>query len=235
MNLKLLAAAGSLALALPVFAGPVNNVFSPIVEKGEVEVELRGVNERDNGKTEEQVTKFDVGYGITSRWFSEIEFEWEKEAGGDRELEEIAVENIFQLTEQGQYFADFGLFLGYADKRTEDAHEWKLGPIVQMNVGQWTATGNFFFARESGDDVAKSEWENSNALNIKYRFNSVEPGIEYYEGDVGDGVVERFIGPSVYGLNRIGKTKLKWQLAYVFGINDDTPDSALRWKLEFEF
>ena len=208
------------------FAG-VDKVYDPYVEQGEVELEARGVHGLDSG---EYKTKVGIGYGVTSRWFVEGYLIGEKE-DGDFEVEEGELENKFQLTEQGQYWADLGLLIELEKVFDEDAWEVKAGPLVTKQFGDVVATGNLLFEKKFGDDVTESEWETLGSAQLKYRLSpNLEPGIEYY-GDEDTHAV----GPVLLGANPFGMEHVKWEAGLLFGLNDETEDSILRWQLEYEF
>ncbi|WP_410473481.1 hypothetical protein [Guyparkeria sp. TX1] len=224
-SLSGLAAMTTLA-STTAFAG-VDKVYDPYVEQGEVELELRGVHGLDSG---EYKTKVGIGYGVTSRWFVEGYLIGEKE-DGDFEVEEAEIENKFQLTEQGQYWADFGLLVELEKAFDEDAWETKVGPLVQKQFGKMVATGNLLFEKKFGDDVAQSDWETLGSAQLKYRLSpTLEPGIEYYGSED-----TQALGPVLIGANPFGMERVKWEAGLLFGLNDETEDSILRWQIEYEF
>ncbi len=211
----------------------VNKVFSPLVEYGELEFELRGffTQDADPARDGLQVNKADLAYGVTPTWFTELEFVFEHPPGGDHELEAIASENVFQLTEQGEYFADFGLFAEYERELEHDVNEVVLGPIVQKQWGSWLGTANLFFERQFGSEALEHELETQSAVQLKYRLvGTFEPGLEYY-GDENS----QNAGPAAFGLLRLNHGKLKWQAAWLFGLTGASPDNSLRWMFEYEF
>ncbi|HER34982.1 MAG: hypothetical protein JXJ30_00585 [Halothiobacillaceae bacterium] len=215
------------ALASGTAVAGVDKVYDPYVEKGEVELEARGVHGLDSG---EYKTKVGIGYGVTSRWFVEGYLIGEKE-DGDFEVEEAEIENKFQLSEQGQYWADFGLLVELEKAFDEDAWETKVGPLVQKQFGPVVATGNLLFEKKFGDDVAHSEWETLGSAQLKYRLSPhLEPGIEYYGDEESHAV-----GPVLLGANPFGIEHVKWEAGLLFGLNDETEDHIFRWQLEYEF
>ena len=217
----------------PAAAAAINKVFSPVVEWGEKEIELRGFFTRDSdpAKNALRVDKFDLALGVTQWWFTELEFVFVREPGQKEDLEAIASENVFQLSEQGEYFADFGLFFEYERELGAKVHEILVGPIVQKQFGSWVATANIFFERKFGSEATEKEIETKTAVQLKYRLSeSFEPGVEYY-GEAED----RNLGPAAFGKVKLGQTKLKWQAAWLFGLTDTAADNSIRWMLEYEF
>lgn len=214
-------------------AAAVNKVFYPVVEWGEMEVELRGffTQDADPAKDDLRVDKVDLAYGATQWWFTELEFVFVREPGEKEELEAIASENVFQLTDQGEYFADFGLFFEYEREMEAKVHEIVLGPIVQKQFGQWLGTANFFFERQFGSEATGRKVELKSAAQLKYRLSeSFEPGVEYYGYEE-----DQNLGPAAFGMFRFTDSKLKWQAAWLFGLTDTAADNSIRWMLEYEF
>ncbi len=126
-------------------------VYSPIVVQGEMELEykisadfdhrdgLKGAGEQD----------FELGYGVTDRWFTEVEMEMDREPRslnedtGDEEnhpyeYNATSVENVFQLTEQGQYFVDLGIFFEYGwAAHHEDTDHLETKILVEKEWGNF--------------------------------------------------------------------------------------------------
>ncbi len=210
-------------------------IYSPIVDYGETEVEFRGHDDFDNDDAKDGAAKykFDFGRGVKPRWFTEIVLEYEDPAQGSGELTEVAWENIVQLTEQGQYAADWGLLLEYAHA-LEDAEKDKLefGPLVQMELGRQLWTSNLVFEKEIGNNSSNEfEWEF--ATRLQRRISPVfEPALELYTNED-----ELQIGPALLGKTRFGErhTGFAWEAAVLAGLTHDTPDLTVRLLLEAEF
>ncbi len=78
-------------VGLPAYAGPAAKVYLPQVEYQELELELRGGYQDSDGDPGDNTQQyvFDVGYGLTPFWFSEIAFEYGRESGVDGGLNTI--------------------------------------------------------------------------------------------------------------------------------------------------
>ena len=82
-------------------------IRSPVIEAGEVEFENNFVLGR--GKT----TVHELEYGLTD-WFKPgIELELAADPGQGLHYDATALEGFFQLTPQGKYWADLGIFVEY--------------------------------------------------------------------------------------------------------------------------
>lgn len=230
----LLALAAALLASPRAEAGPADKVYRPVVEYGETEVELRGgylADERDaiDGT---QAYVLDFGHGVTPWWFTEAVIEIEKEPGSSLEAEEIEWENIFQLSEPGQYFLDFGFFAeAKLPLEVEYPYGVELGPMFQKETGPLVHNLNLLAEWSFGNGFAT---ENELGYSLQSRWRSgtaVEAGVQGFgEEDA------HLLGPAVFGGGRLGeRSKFKWDAAVLAGLTDAAEDWRLRWELEFEF
>jgi len=231
---------GSLFLLTSNLAHATHKVYSPNVERGEAELEMRAHTtfDSDPAKDDQQKYKFEAGYGIADKWFTAIGSTVAKDSNGDLQNQEVFWENIIQLTEQGEYWVDAGLYLEYAVARgagTPDEIESKL--LLEKSVGNFLHTANLVFVREVGSGAA-------NTTNFEYAWRSkyfisreLEVGVEIY-GEMGEfGHVlpsnqqDHRIGPVISG--KLGQSK--YELGYLFGASDAAPNGTLKFNIEYEF
>ncbi|MBI5150284.1 MAG: hypothetical protein HZA28_05900 [Candidatus Omnitrophica bacterium] len=225
-------------------AWATKKVYSPYVEKGELELEARGSINFDDRHDEDgtQKQKYALGYGVTDRWFTEVYGEVEKEYNDDGEdfdfyFTEVEWENKFQLTDKGQYPVDVGFLLEYAvsaeDKRA-DKLEWKV--LLAKEIGKTKHYANFKFEHGVGGGHA-NETEGGFAWSSRYRLNEhFEPGFEYHAGLGGLNEGRNFqeqdhqAGPVFYGA--LGD--FHYDLGYLWGVSKAAFDGELKWILEYE-
>lgn len=242
----LLAAGGMLAAGSAAAAD--FEVIQPYVTQQELELEHKGHVTFD-GTPELRNNQTYVGeieYGVTAWWKTGVEFEGEREEGpGNRvKAEALEWENVLQLTERGQYFADLGFFAAYEHGLRKGANEEvKFGPIVAKEIGPTLNTLNLFFEKDIGPGADEH-------VTLNYRWSTrlqinplLEPGVEIH-GEPGP--VDHFnsqqnqehrIGPVLYGSwlpGGGGYGKLQYQLGYLFGLTDATADGTLKWLIEYE-
>lgn len=226
-------ATGTALAPKTAYAGPADKVYKPLVEYGETEIELRGGLARNSGPGE-QAYILDIGHGFTPWWFTEIVGEYSKQPGASGKLEAIESENIFQLTEPGQYFADLALFLEYEAKLAGNTpNEFIFGPLLQKELGKTLNNLNLLVKREAGPGASsKNEYV--------YRFESqwrsrlpLNAGFQGFGGFGHDGAHNW--GPALFGATKLGGNKLKYDAAALVALNKDSPDLILRWQMEFEF
>jgi high-affinity iron transporter len=247
------ATAALLALGFLAFAAGTRDaqagfkVYTPYVEYGELEIEYRPsvTVDGDPAKDNEQKHQLGVGYGFTPWWFSELYAEWEREAGPGESaaFEAFEWENRFQLTNPGEYWADFGLLVEY--ERTDDSKspdKIELALLFTKELGRFDATYNLVFEKEVGGG-ASNDVELAHAFQLKYRLDKAfEPGIEVFSefGPIGDmqgfDDQEHYIGPVVEGVLPLGETglKLKYNAGYLFGVSDDAADGVIKAIVELE-
>jgi len=222
-----------LLIAQPSLAG-IDKVYSPLVELGETEIEMRGLVVDDNDATRDgaQKSKFGIGFGFTERVFIEGYLEFEKPANGGYKLEAYELEAKFQFSEQGQYFVDWGLLTEIEKVRGMDEWEFKIGPLLQKPMGNWMATVNLLGETKFGSAVTGSgDWELLGRAQMRYLSSpKFEPGLEYY-GDDGT----QALGPAVFGRIKLAKSKILWQAGWMFGLDSKTADNTIRWQFEWEF
>lgn len=224
-------------------AGPPK-VYSPIVEKGEMELEWRGISEDEDAPatSDKKEHVFELGYGFTDRYFSSIYTEVVNAPGEPTEVEALAWENIIQLTEQGQYFVDVGLYLEYElglQNGEPDKFEGKI--LLEKTMGRIVHTANLIFENQIGN-TAEPGTEFGYAWQSRYLFRpQLEFGVQAFGnfGRIGHFPAtrdtEHFAGPGIFGRFRLGKTSfLAYEAGYLFGLTAGSPDNAYRWLIEYE-
>ncbi|MGH6969543.1 MAG: hypothetical protein ACREEN_10615, partial [Stellaceae bacterium] len=107
----------------------------PVIDYREFELEHNGstsLDKANSGKSNNQSYTVELGYGVTPWWEPEIEFDLAATPGENWRYDATTFENTFQLTPQGEYWADLGFFAeyGHAAART-DADGFTFGPLVQ--------------------------------------------------------------------------------------------------------
>jgi hypothetical protein len=256
MNGRFVTALAAVSLIMASSAQADYHIVSPYeIDLGELEIEHNGSSTFDHrpgmGGAASQTIEF--GTGLTHWWHSEIEFGFERESGGGQPtlLTQIVTENMFQLTEPGEYFADLGMYIEYGQSLTRGkyagSNQVTFGPVIGKDVGHTTHTLNLFFTRQLGPN------QETQGLDMSYAWQSrwniwapLSPAIEIY-GD--SGIVgqsprlsqqQLLIGPvgvgriqlSELGLGNAGK--LRYEVGWLFGATQASPAGALRWRLELE-
>jgi len=232
----------ALSLAAPT-ARAAHTLYSPVVEEGEVAIEMRGhhdIDSRDDVDGAQQF-KVDLEYAPTWFWRTELLGEWEKEPGQSLEATEVAWENILQFAPQGKYWADFGMvveLIHSLEHGGEDGLE--LGLLGEKQFDATVLTVNLFAEREF---TGGAETEMEYAARYRWRLSQAfEPGIEVF-GELGDwghnGSLDQHshqVGPALLGKVHAGEhSAIKYETAVLFGVTHDSPDATVRLQLEYEF
>ena len=211
----------------------VDKLYHPYVQPLEREVELRSlfINDDDDAIDGAQVHRLGLSTSFSDRWRAEIYLVGAKGPGDSLSLEAYELEVQWQLTEQGEYYADWGLLFELETERDEDIWEYATTLLVEKELGRWAGALNLSAIYEWGDDIS-NEWESQLAAQLRYRYSRFfEPAVELYRGEATKG-----IGPVALGNVRFsGRQKLHWELGLIFGLDSDSPDQTIRAMLEFEF
>jgi hypothetical protein len=218
-------------------------IRSPIIETHELEFENNFVFGR--GKT----AVHELEYGFNDWLKLGVEAEPAGDPGHGFRYDSTALEGFLQLTPQGKYWADIGLFAEYEHTAREgDPRALTFGPLVQKEAALFGLntihTVNALFTKEMG---AGSVGPLSMVMAAQSRLRldpHFEPGFEYYGlvtlGEHGEDP-RHFIGPAVAG--RIGFREfgleaaggIKYDAAYLRRLTGDIDPSTFRFRIELEF
>ena len=177
------------------------------------------------------------------------EAEFAADPGQGLHYDATALEGFLQLTPQGKYWADLGLFAEYEQTaRQGDPRALIIGPLVQKEVQLFGLdtlhTVNALYIKQMG---ACSVGPPDMLLAAQSRVRvdpHFEPGIEYYGhislGDHGQEPQHR-LGPMFAG--RVGFRELgieapgaiKYDAAYLGGLTNQTDPNTFRVRVELEF
>ncbi len=233
-------------LALPVTAsaGPSEYVISPIVEEGEREIDFKSGTAKNRDGTRESQYSLGLGWGVNSRWFTEVYAIWHKTPGVPSSFDAWEWENKFQLTETGKYPVDIGLLFEVERlKDRSEGYEYRWGPLFEADLTPTIqANLNLLFekhvrATAAGKAELGYQWQ------LKYRWRpELEFGMQGF-GDVGGwnhwephSEQPHRAGPAVFGKLRVGqKQVVKYNAALLFGMTDAAPRHTLRVQAEYEF
>jgi hypothetical protein len=256
MTRSLYALAAAIAVLVPARARADFHIHSPYeIDLGEIELEHNGSASFDARPpiSGAQSYTMEIGTGVTSWWHTEIEVGWDRDPGFSEPtlLTQVVSENTFQLTEPGQYFADFGFYAEYGQSLTRGVNagpnQVTFGPLIAKDIGRTTHTVNLFLTRELGPD------QDTHGLDFNFAWQSrwnlwapLSPAVEIY-GDTGVigqtpglGKQQLIAGPVAVGklnLNEVGLGHggtVGYELGVLFGLTPVSPAATLKWRLEVE-
>jgi hypothetical protein len=240
-------------LALLVATGVARAEFKvryPIVDYRELEFEHNGDTTFDNpksGKSNNQSYTHEIEIGATPFWMLGLEAETAAPSGENLRYEATTLENTFQFTPQGKYWADLGFFAEYSHAASRaDADSLTFGPLVQKETAGILGTGmlhtlNLLFSKEVGHNRTDATsffyaWQSRLALHPLF-----EPGIEIF-GQIDDlespGKIadqQHRIGPMFAGVYSLApRGTIKYEAGYLIGLTRATERGAVTWRVEYE-
>lgn len=201
----------------------IDKVYDPYVQPLERELEWRSVH--FDG---EQQQRLGIGKSLSDRLFVEV---YLTTNSNEESIDVYELEAKWQLTEQGEYAADWGVLVELEKDRHDDNWELATGLLMAKEWGHWTGTANIKAIYEWGSTI-KPDLESSLALQARYRYSRYfEPALEFYSGQN-----TRGFGPVVMGDVKFsaGK-KVHWEVGSILGLDSTTPDNTWRFLMEFEF
>jgi hypothetical protein len=228
------AALASLPLTVLGDGSVIDKIYHPYVEQLEWELEWRMTHENENPRTgveRTQLHRLGLGHGVGEYLFAEAYLIGQRSADDSLDLYAYELETLWQLSEQGEYFLDYGLLFELEKEHDEDVWEYATTLLLEKEFGRYSTTANLGLIYEWGDDI-DNEWETSLALQGRYRMSpQLEPALELYVGQDTLG-----LGPVLMGMERLGAAQaLRWEAGIIFGADNDTADYTLRAMLEYEF
>lgn len=209
----------------------IDRVYHPYVEQNEREIEYTSVW-RDINNENILLQRAGIGYAWNQHWFGEIYFLSDYVTHEGTQVKGYEAEIKWQVTEQGEYWADWGLLFEVGSANDIDRRELAAGFLMEMEITpKWVNTLNLITEYEFGNDI-NDELEMSLREQLRYRFSpTIEPAVELYLDDQ-----DWAMGPALKGIQKItaGK-KIQWELGWLFGLDSTTPENSLRMGIEFEF
>lgn len=227
--------AGFVLLIIAIYTLPVqaemNRVYHPYVEQNERELEY-GFTLRDLSGDSELLNRAALGYAWNDKIFTELYLLTESLTHEGEQVRGYEAELKWQITEQGEYWADWGLLLEAGTTQDISSHELAAGILWEKEIAsRWVAAINLMAEYEYGKDI-KDEFETALRAQLRYRQGAAfEPALELYLDDQ-----DWAAGPAFMGTLKLsGRKQLRWELGLLFGLDIETPESNLRGGVEFEF
>lgn len=214
------------------------NVYSPYVTGGQSEVEFRGHQQSDDTDPAlqgERAYEISVAHAFTSWWRPEIYLgAYAREPGSGNHLDGHEFENLFQLTDAGQYWADLGFLASYEYKsQPGETSVVEFGPLLEKQSGHIRQRLNFIWEKQLGGG-AERKYAFRSAYLMTYSLSpALAPGFEAYYRPADD---SRQIGPALYGEIPTSRgNEFEYSAALLLGMNQAAPDRTLVLRFEYEF
>ena len=211
----------------------IDKIYHPYVQPQEQEIEGRAIFQDKQEGMPDDMRLYRLAYGrsLNDRWFLEAYLVGASSADEGFEVEAYEFEAKWQLTEQGEYWADWGLLFELEKEAHEDVWEYSTALLVEKEWGRWSGTANLFVIAEWGSEI-ENEFETNLNLQARYRYSRLfEPAVEFYSGED-----TRALGPVVMGQFSMSRgRRLHWEAGLLFGLDSVSPDHTVRLQAEFEF
>lgn len=212
----------------------VDKVYHPYVLPNEREFEWRLISHQQDtsGKGYKSLAqRFAYGQSISETIMLEGYLVGERDELGDFSLSAYEIEMRWMLTEQGQYWSDWGLLFEIEKEHLVDNWELTSGVLMEKEFGRTSLTFNAFLVYEWGKTL-RDEIEFEFRVKYRYRYlEQIQLAVELYSGEDYLG-----LGPAFMGVQRFnGQKQLKWEAAFITGLRSDNKDHILRVAIEYEF
>jgi hypothetical protein len=242
MTHRLMAAAILGLSALGAAAEPGYYVVTPYDNEGLRVVDFRYWTVKANGGKEYVWPEIGVGYGVNSRWTTELFFSWIGAAGMPTQGDTLNWQNEILLT-QGEFPFDLAVHLQLIRGQTpEGGRGFEIGPVFQTDIGRSQLTANAIFERGYGGDLSsptrlKYQWQ------WRYRWlKSLHVGMQGF-GELGrwndwDGGSQQShrLGPAAFTWLRFSDREVvKLQAAWLVGKTEGRRGHMFTMRANYEF
>ncbi|SFU86280.1 hypothetical protein [Pseudoduganella namucuonensis] len=180
------------------------------------------------------------GYGVTSRWYTELYAVWRRPHGRDSKLAGVAWQNDYLLT-QGQYPFDLALHTDI-QRSPGNGYGAEIGPVLQTEYHRTQFNFNLFLQRDfrngrSNDTEMVYQWQ------VKQRWKSwLEPGLQGF-GELGKwndwlprSRQSHRAGPALFGARDLGRGQaVKYEAAWLIGKNSARAAKSFTMRVQYLF
>lgn len=208
----------------------VDKVYHPYVTANEREFEWRFMTSQTD-QNNLLTQRFGYGHAILEDVAMEVYAIGTRDELDNFELSAYEIEARWMLTQQGQYWADWGVVMEFEKQKAQHIYEASLGLLIEKEFGQTSLTINLFAMQEWGESIER-EWESEFRLQYRYRYRpEIQPSVEIYSGEDFFG-----IGPGFMGVYRIeGQKQIKWDAGFISEIAHSGKNHTFRFAIEYEF
>ena len=224
------------------------HVDDPTVDEGEFEIgyksERFGDDDASDNNKQKHLLEFE--YGFTDDFSAALLLQGKRNSSDSFHASGFGVEAIYELTEQGEWWLSSGIYGEYLHAaRDEDTDEIEGKILLKREDAEFQTTVNLIAERGIGGGRERGIEIESIVESIYEVGHYVNPGVEWVaewgstDHDFGDNQ-EHYLGPILTGdllEFEIGKgqaAEIEYVVGYLWGLNDDSADNAIRFELEFE-
>lgn len=210
--------------------GVVDRVYKPNILPLERNLEWRLVS-RNAPSGNELLQRIGYGHALAEGLLVQGFVLGERDNNDQFGLAAYEIEVRWMLGQQGQYWADTAFLFEIEKNHHQDKYETSLGIINEKQWGRTILATNLITKHTFGQDV-------NNVLEAEFRMQyrylltlEFQPALEIYSDRDFQG-----IGPGFMGVSKFSpRQHLKWELAFIKGVNGDNKDHTLRAGVEWTF
>jgi hypothetical protein len=208
----------------------VDKVYHPYVIANERAVEWRLLSSQTD-EFNRLAQRIGAGYSITENVAIEAYIIGERDLDQNFGVSAFEIEARWMITEQGQYWADWGAVFEVERNTLANSYETSIGIITEKEFDKTSLTLNLFLIYEKGANIA-AEFETEFRAKYRYRFMAeIQPALELYAGEDYFGM-----GPAIMGVHRFkGQVQIKWEAGFITELSNSGKDHSFRMSLEYEF
>jgi len=208
----------------------VDKVYHPYVVANEREVEWRFLSSQTD-TANRLAQRIGFGYSVAENVAVEAYIIGERDGQQDFDISAFEIETRWMITEQGQYWADWGAVFELERNTLVNSYEVSAGLISEKEFDKTSLTLNLFLIYEKGTQIG-SEFETEFRAKYRYRYMpEIQPAIELYAGEDFFG-----IGPAIMGVHRFkGQEQIKWEAGFITEVANSGKDHSFRLSVEYEF
>ena len=219
-------------------------VYSPVIEKGELQFEIIGNKVVDDAEQHDgfQHHEFELEYAVMDFWATSITASLIKPAGEALKYDILGWENTFQFTDEGKYWLDFGFHVEVeVNDEGDEAHNLEGRFLFRRVWGTFEHILNLNFEQQFGSAADESTeleyvWRTRVSLD-----EHTGIGVEAF-GSLGEikyvaplAEQEHRLGPAFYRDIEIGGVDIELNLIWLFGLTGSSAAHTPHWQIEIEF
>lgn len=209
--------------------------------ENQISVDYKYWNARRNGSASLGSPELGIGYGVNSRWYSEVYGGYTENAAQGTQFDSLNWQNDFLLT-QGQYWFDLAIHTNIEQYRRRDGYGLEWGPVFQTEIWRTQLNANVFLQRDYRSNQ-------SNATQLVYQWQVRQhwkPLLNF--GLQGFGELGRWddwdsqakqshrAGPAIFGTWYLPHAqKLMYEAAYLIGRNAGRAAKSFTMRLQYAF
>ena len=210
-------------------------VYSPSVTRGQTELEFRASREHVHNAGNVQDYAVAVGHAFTSWWRPELYLgRFTRGEDGVTRFAGTELENIFQLTPTGRYWADTGFLLSYENNPASiESDKVEFGPLFEKRTGRVLQRLNLLWEKGVGP-ASDARYAFHGGYSFRYTVRKTfAPGFEVFATPTDS---DYRAGPVLYGEKVFGASgrELEYSAGVLLPMNSSSPNTTLVLRLEYE-